>query len=461
MSGQGSPQAGGSGSRSRGQKRELSREDGSGQEQKVKPSSGTQGSPKAGGSGLQRKVTRRRTTSGSSDTQPGTSGGQAARSRRVTRSRSISGYRSPSPRPGGSTGRRAPIGTFEDFILKHETATKDYPSQIAKLAALGWKVQKDEDGDEILLGEGGFGKVILARRGFSPKFLAAVKVMDMQMRNAKRKRSKDEIEKFKENVSNEIKTHAKVSSLNNPNLVKQLAHYRIDEKIFIILEYCNNTDLFEYLSEILDHFVDAEARYWFRQLVNGLHALHEANIVHRDLKCENVLVHRNPRTGSSILKICDFGFATENRAFGTPIMGTKPYLAPEVYRVLLASKEAIEEDEESHETYDGKAGDIWALGCILYDMIFHETPFEDNKWDTIEDCKESIERTTSKASDPSTFYPGLHPRLKSFISRLLCVDVTRRFTTAEIQLHPWFTAPNVAEPTAQHFSDKFPQEYIE
>lgn len=99
-----------------------------------------------------------------------------------------------------------------------------------------------------------------------------------------------------------------------------------------------------------EHFIWKTAH----QLLKGLKGLHEHNIIHRDMKCANIFfVEGAAKIGDlNISKIVDNGFATTQT-------GTPYYTSPEIWK---------------HEKYDNKC-DIWALGCIIYEMCTLLPPF--------------------------------------------------------------------------------------
>ncbi|CAN6177794.1 unnamed protein product [Urochloa humidicola] len=96
--------------------------------------------------------------------------------------------------------------------------------------------------------------------------------------------------------------------------------------------------------------------------LNGLTYLHERNIVHRDIKCANILVHAN---GS--VKLADFGLAKEITKFNAAksCKGTVYWMAPEVVN--------------PKKTY-GPAADIWSLGCTILEMLTRQIPYPNMEW---------------------------------------------------------------------------------
>lgn len=147
------------------------------------------------------------------------------------------------------------------------------------------------------------------------------------------------------------------------------------------------------------------------ELVSAIKYLHnELHVVHRDLKCENIILDE-----SMNVKIIDFGFAdvlTTERPVLTTQCGSLAYLSPEV----------VQGFEYGYET------DIWSLGIVLYAIIEGSLPFNADSLDETMDliCK----------SEPN-FSPTTSSSLVNLISRMLTKDPKKRITLDEILQHPW------------------------
>eukprot|EP00047_Mylnosiga_fluctuans_P008228 m.257780 g.257780 ORF g.257780 m.257780 type:complete len:175 (+) comp21041_c0_seq1:299-823(+) len=98
------------------------------------------------------------------------------------------------------------------------------------------------------------------------------------------------------------------------------------------------------------------ARVWMAQAAGALAYMHAQGLVHGDVKPENLLLHRGQ------IKLCDFGLTCKDgTARHAPARGTRPYMAPELFR-------------KSHVVRG--AADVWSLGIVLYAMIFGALPWE-------------------------------------------------------------------------------------
>jgi serine/threonine-protein kinase TTK/MPS1 len=177
-------------------------------------------------------------------------------------------------------------------------------------------------------------------------------------------------------VQNEIEL---MQSFKSKGLTKYIinlvdAEVKLREQIVYMVMECGEIDLAGMLrrhrQEALDQCKDGDAAndnfvcmYW-EQMLRAVHAIHEARVIHGDLKPANFLCVRGA------LKLIDFGIAkTMTNPDNTKIarentMGTVNYMSPE----------AIYGDEESGHR-QGRASDVWSLGCILYQMIHGATPF--------------------------------------------------------------------------------------
>ena len=116
-------------------------------------------------------------------------------------------------------------------------------------------------------------------------------------------------------------------------------------KQYIIFEYASKGELEKYLSINNTPLSELHAKFIFFKILKGVEAFHNAEICNRDLKMQNILLD-----DSFTLKICDFGFATENNCHLLDFVGTWSYAAPEIYL---------------GRTYDGFKVDIFSLGVIL------------------------------------------------------------------------------------------------
>jgi serine/threonine protein kinase len=161
----------------------------------------------------------------------------------------------------------------------------------------------------------------------------------------------------------------KTSSLNHPSLVKyhtfkEDANYshksgKITKVAYIAQELVSGGELFDFVATT-GAFSDKICRYYFKQILMGLHYLHSHGICHRDLKPENILLDKEYNC-----KIIDFGFATDlegrdGSGFNHSMVGTTSYMAPEIL---------------NRQPYQGHVVDLFALGVILFILYAQHPPF--------------------------------------------------------------------------------------
>ncbi|CAG8682355.1 1926_t:CDS:2, partial [Ambispora leptoticha] len=143
----------------------------------------------------------------------------------------------------------------------------------------------------------------------------------------------------------------------HPNIVQMVDFFEDEEHYYIEMGLHGvGMDLFDYI-ELNSGMPESEIKSIFRQVARAIQHLHSNKIVHRDIKDENVILDENGN-----VQLIDFGssaYIKEGKKYDT-FCGTLDYAAPEV----LTGKK-----------YDGPQQDIWALGILLYTLIYKENPF--------------------------------------------------------------------------------------
>ena len=148
-----------------------------------------------------------------------------------------------------------------------------------------------------------------------------------------------------------------MKSLKHPNLIQLYSVIENPTTIFLITEYANGGELFDYIVQ-KKKLTEFEACKFYQQLLAGVEYLHKIGVVHRDLKPENLLLDYKKD-----IKIVDFGLSniySKDELLDTPC-GSPCYAAPE----MLQSKK-----------YSGLMVDIWSSGIILFAMICGYLPFD-------------------------------------------------------------------------------------
>jgi len=216
------------------------------------------------------------------------------------------------------------------------------------------------------------------------------------------------------------------------NILRQLRHPHIvalkevvatSTYTYIVMELLSGGELFNRIVE-KGSFPEKEAKPLFAQIILSMDYLHGLNIVHRDVKPENILYITE---GGVDIKLIDFGYAGVWAADKqlTGLCGTPDYVAPEVLTWY--------EDEENGTEY-GKGSDLWSLGVLLYVILSGCSPF-------CGDDEEELLKLVSQAK--YVFYEnewqGISDEAKDLIRKLLVVDPLQRLTMAEVIAHPWLS----------------------
>ena len=189
-------------------------------------------------------------------------------------------------------------------------------------------------------------------------------------------------------------------------------------KIFIVLELVTGGELFDKIvSE--GKFSEEMARFYCRQLVEGVEYCHNLGVCHRDLKPENLLLDEQGN-----LKISDFGLSalyvgdadgdgTTRTELLHTTCGTPNYVAPEV----LADK-----------GYEGKKADVWSIGVILYVLLAGFLPFDES----------TIVALFAKIQAADFTYPKwFSPSVRSLLDSIITADPKARLTLTEVRDAPW------------------------
>ncbi|XP_011299425.1 testis-specific serine/threonine-protein kinase 1 [Fopius arisanus] len=276
------------------------------------------------------------------------------------------------------------------------------PSEELTLRSRGYKLLRK-------LGEGSFAKVFLAEytpenepEQISP---LACKIVDTS------KAPKDFVKKF---LPRELDILAK---LNHPHVVHVHSIFQRRCRYFIFMRFAENGDLLDFT--LKNGAVDEDqARVWFRQLALGLQYLHEMEIAHRDIKCENVLL-----TANNNVKLTDFGFARYvidprgKKVLSDTFCGSLMYAAPEILRGA---------------PYNPKAADTWSLGVILYIILNKAMPFDEPNLKKLYEIQMNRKwKFRKKVAD------SLSEQVKKLVMNLLEPEVAKRWSVDQIIHSSW------------------------
>ena len=212
---------------------------------------------------------------------------------------------------------------------------------------------------------------------------------------------------------NSVQNEAQIlSSLNNKYVVKFYESFKMNQNIYILMEYCDNGDLCSFLNKIKkarksDNYFLEEDFVWklFIQMSIGLYYIHSKKIIHRDIKTLNIFL-----TKELDAKIGDLGVAKilEDTNHANTFIGTPYYVSPEMCR---------------NKPYNDKS-DIWALGCILYELLTFNHPFTANSQPAL------FIKILNSNFNP--FPPGVPEDLKKMVEFILQKDCQERPSMEDI-----------------------------
>ena len=256
------------------------------------------------------------------------------------------------------------------------------------------------------LGEGSFGTVYLAQNKYTKEKVAMKEIKKANKKLLSDGEIRDEIDILKK--------------LDHPDIVRIIESFNTRESYFLVTEYCEGGELFD---QVRNQLSETQIAVIFRQLLSGLAYLHSHNIVHRDLKLENILIYETEKsktTGEDLfnIKIIDFGTARIFDKSKNPqsIVGSSYYIAPEVLK----------------QRYN-KECDLWSVGVILYMFIVGHAPFDGCDDEEITSNIQSgiyskVDKRWKKASR----------EVKDLIQKLLVYQPKKRLTAIQALQHPWF-----------------------
>jgi serine/threonine protein kinase len=274
----------------------------------------------------------------------------------------------------------------------HPDAVKPANDSEKVIQAKRWTLDDFEIGRP--LGTGKFGRVYLAREKRT-HFIVALKVL-----------YKTQLQKAA--VEHQLRREIEIQShLRHPNILRLYGYFYDQTRVYIILEYAPNGELFKLLRQN-DHFDERTSAQYIVKLCDAISYCHSKHVIHRDIKPENILIG-----ASGELKIADFGWSVHAPASRrTTLCGTLDYLPPEMI--------------EGHE--HDESVDIWSLGVLLYEFLVGAPPFEaPGQKDTCQRIKKVDLRFPDFVSDLA----------RDLIQRLLQHDPDKRMPLADVRLHPW------------------------
>ncbi|KAK2992808.1 hypothetical protein RJ640_009105 [Escallonia rubra] len=263
------------------------------------------------------------------------------------------------------------------------------------------------------LGSGSFGTVY---EGFTDDgFFFAVKEVSLLDQGSQGKQSIYQLEQ-------EISL---LSQFKHENIVQYIGTDKDDGKLYIFLELVTKGSLANLYQKY--HLKDSQVSAYTRQILNGLNYLHSRNVIHRDIKCANILVD-----ASGSVKLSDFGLAKATKLNDVKsCKGTPYWMAPEVVN-------------RKNRGY-GLAADIWSLGCTVLEMLTSQIPYSH---------LEGMQALFRIGRGELPRIPNsLSREAQDFIVKCLQVNPDNRPTAAQLMDHPFVKRPlsTFPSPASHHY----------
>ncbi|XP_016473374.2 mitogen-activated protein kinase kinase kinase 1 [Nicotiana tabacum] len=216
-----------------------------------------------------------------------------------------------------------------------------------------------------------------------------------------------------------------LSQFEHENIVRYYGTDKDDSKLYIFLELVTQGSLLSLYQKY--HLRDSQVSVYTRQILHGLKYLHDRNVVHRDIKCANILVDAN---GS--VKLADFGLAKATKLNDVKsCKGTALWMAPEVVN-------------RKNQGY-GQAADIWSLGCTVLEMLTRQFPYSH-----LENQMQALFKIGK--GEPPPVPNTLSIDARNFINQCLQVDPSARPTASQLLEHPFVkrTLPSSSGSASPH-----------
>lgn len=299
----------------------------------------------------------------------------------------------------------------EEFVAENG---QQYQKWYSALKAASKKRIKDYYAFVKTLGEGQFGKILLAKdRRTREKF--AVKVIHKQ-RSEKRN---------KKLIQREL---AILRLVIHQNIVRLYDLFDTEDKLYFVLKYMQGGALYQVLSEDSAYFSEERASPIIRDILHGLVYLHTKGIVHRDVKPENIRTPENQRPFTS--KSADFGLRN--------FLSTQDTLVSKVGNPYFCEREVV-----TNESYGAKA-DLWSLGVVAYEMLSGRKHFEKHQTRSVLDAI-----LVGRWNFPAPDWDRISEDAKHIISSLICINLDRRMSAEQAVQHPWMLKRGCEQPIPQ------------
>lgn len=286
------------------------------------------------------------------------------------------------------------MSRFKDYVGTHSSVTSRKSRKISdiELDLLSVELPEYERSFKYIktVGRGSFGVANLYRRLNDDIQVVLKQINLMDLTKSEREMAMNEVDVF--------------SKLHHPNIISYYGSFIRGEVLFIEMEYADEGNLAQVVSETEEFLPERYVLNVFEQLTSAISYMHGENILHRDLKTANVFLKRG------IVKIGDFGISKimNTKVHAQTILGTPYYFSPEMC-------EGKDYDEKS---------DVWAMGCILGEMCCKQKSF------SASNLADLVKKIMNAQFLPLPF--GYSEQLKYLLKVLLQINPKDRPTASEV-----------------------------
>ena len=279
-----------------------------------------------------------------------------------------------------------------------------------------------------IIGKGAYGDVYMGKNIKTKEIYAIKKITKKQL----------ESETIYQYFNNEIYI---LKHLNHPNIVKfkSLIEYKTD--FYLCTEYCNGGNLEQVMKYHLETFKkpipEEIVRYFIYNILLGIIYLNKNNLIHRDIKSDNILLHYDNEEDliahhflKAKIKIIDFGFARylEKNELAGSLVGTPMYMEPSILKTFITSTSRVVDG-----FYDKKV-DVWSLGILTYELLIGIVPFIARN---IKGLFHSVEQRDFCIPKEDKRNLELSQAAINFIDKTLNIDVNMRPLPEDLIKDPW------------------------
>ena len=253
-----------------------------------------------------------------------------------------------------------------------------------------------------LLGYGAYGRV----------YLAQLKLTDTEKKSEEALAIKVIVKR--EDLQHQFEREiAILKTISHENIISLIDHFEDDMNIYLVTKYYPFGSLYDKI-RANKTISEPLVKEYTKQLISAISYLHSENIIHRDIKTDNILLAASNGSNNQII-LCDFGWAVQTNSLRKSLCGTLDYLSPEM----------VNEKEYGPEV------DYWSLGVVIYESLTGKLPFSASTY--------SRTYCLILTEDPS--YDGLSDNLSDnaidILRKLLIKDFSKRLKEPEILNHPF------------------------